>query len=209
MTICGVGASVPVILVSLYGATDSSKDIEARRITADLLSQTLAEIEVAPRLPVLIMGDISCEIELLIELTAQFKLGTLHDIGSIPHLTGTLTAQPTCTAHGARQSTRRDVAICNSIMLPWIQSFTLRQDAGYDVHTPVRVIIRPPQELTVPTLRKPRLLSKPNGMDQPTYKRAIATHATEIFMHAEASFHEACHTSDSDYFWALWTTCME
>ena len=99
------------------------------------------EMQSAPNLPKLLLGDLNCDTSQIAELEDCLARGVLIDVGAHKAFTAVDQALRTCQAQGARSSTRRDYAFADKLALPWGVSATIRPGAAYDVHSPLKLIL--------------------------------------------------------------------
>eukprot|EP00969_Alexandrium_andersonii_P031906 1393975-Alexandrium_andersonii.AAC.1 len=73
----------------------------------------------------------------------MLQTGALIDIGNTPHLVQGQAPLRTCLAHGATVWKRRDFVLVDRDLLSWVQHVRVTETAGFDVHVPLIVSLRP------------------------------------------------------------------
>eukprot|EP00969_Alexandrium_andersonii_P170339 7531478-Alexandrium_andersonii.AAC.1 len=107
------------------------------------------------------MGDLNCEVHEVPELHQRVTQARLFDLAALKQYTGRNEPLVTCRAHGARVAKRRDFALASPHLLSWVKSVATRDEAGYDVHVPLDVVLSPPRDQVVCCLKQCAPFAKP------------------------------------------------
>ena len=101
------------------------------------------EMQQAPDSPIIIVGDLSCNMEDLCQFNALVSDGTFVDLGARASIWGRPTHEPTCQAHNADSPTRRDYILANRSALLMVKDFNVLKDptGTLPVHSMLRVVL--------------------------------------------------------------------
>eukprot|EP00969_Alexandrium_andersonii_P346556 15320986-Alexandrium_andersonii.AAC.1 len=163
---CDVGASVPVRFVSLYGWPDADTKPDAAARNHELCEAVFAELDAHGPAPYIVAGDFNGTISRNATVAERMARAELFDVADMQVYTHQEAALTTCQAHGSRRAVRRDYVLVARSALPWIHRVSLVQGAGFDVHWPIEVEMRPPPLRVIRRLESPTPFACPEGLTQ-------------------------------------------
>ncbi len=108
MHLVPIGPNLLLRVVPLYGWTGAHGSAEAVGPTEGLLDIVADELDQAPHIPTLLIGDLNGEPEDFPTLGVLLQTKGWTDLGAAHHRWGQLPEQPTCLAPGAARAARRD-----------------------------------------------------------------------------------------------------
>eukprot|EP00969_Alexandrium_andersonii_P233161 10294390-Alexandrium_andersonii.AAC.1 len=201
-------APYPVRFVSFYGFSRAEADDEAMSRNQAFFASIIEEVQSAPEVPFILCGDMNCLPSSVQCISEQLQQGTLHDIAAMQCCTGQSQPLRTCTAHNARESTRRDFVLVPSSLLAAVKSVRLRPEAGYDVHTPIVVELHAQASVPFRALAQPQEFVCPDGITKKQWREKLESEAAVQFERAESSMQQAIERADTTAYWQAWSDTL-
>eukprot|EP00969_Alexandrium_andersonii_P072071 3180485-Alexandrium_andersonii.AAC.1 len=96
--------------------------------------------------PYLVAGDFNTDINAVPALREAVLEGSLMDTGAQEHLTSSSAPLSTCLAHGAKSMSRRDYILISRSLIQFAARASVGESGGFDVHHPVHLVLRFPQD---------------------------------------------------------------
>ena len=128
-------------MYDIYGHTGGEKDNEAAGRTNDTMKIIITDAKEQPRGPIPIVGDLNASTARIDKLAVKLKDRRLIDVGAQAEKYGNTKEDYTCTAHGAKQPTRRDYVFANPEAFELIGNLWVDHDAGFDMHDVFKIKI--------------------------------------------------------------------
>eukprot|EP00969_Alexandrium_andersonii_P366986 15469707-Alexandrium_andersonii.AAC.1 len=91
----------------------------------------------------MIVGDLNVSPSRAGALAAALAQGMWYDVAALQHLASSPTPLRTCCAHNSATPTRRDFLLVPARLLPFVVRVEVLNGQGFDVHSPLRMHLRP------------------------------------------------------------------
>ena len=199
----------PLMVITLYGYTNSTHRQEARALTAQLLDAAILEAAHHQQHRVVIAGDFNCEPDILPAYADARRAGKFFDAQAVIGLAAR-PKQATCKAHGAAAATRRDIILLSRNLLEDSLASEVVQDFGLDVHDPViiRLAGRPADPAIYCSAPPEVNLGSPSKDLEG--RVSAARQAMDIGLRAAApQLRRALAAWDTDTYWRIWSATVE
>ena len=142
-----------LMVANCYGWSGGVPHSIAASRTNDLLGTVIAEFDVQPHGPKLILGDLNGDIPSFSPLYAAVQAEDYIDIGTFPGFGSTL-AQATCHMAQHNSHTRRDYSFANPAALPIIDGFKVFDDHALPTHSALVLTTTLPATMPIKTMSK-------------------------------------------------------
>ena len=163
-----VEADLFVSIYAIYGATNGDGDELAAAQTDSILQHILADCDLQPKGPKLIVGDLNASLHSLPAIEAAIKDDLFTNVGSIASSYGGIDDEHTCKASPHAKATVRDYVITNPAALDLIQGFHIDHGSGLPVHSIITLTFK--NKVQRDTFQAVRL---PSALDKVVEKRGI------------------------------------
>lgn len=221
-----IGHGVHIIVAVIYGKPNGNTSNEAKEVTNEIIGAIREELHELPASPTMIVGDLNADIPQIKEAEELIHEHRWTDVGAHASLWGEDDAVPTCLAHSAHSSTRRDYCLANPACFSLIRGFRVDTCDEFSVHQPLQIRINGKGAWqggwhTEPKEKLYELFGKKVGEihgDQPDNslhqtradQKAILQHLiTKQFDKRTAELDHTRHTCNTTALWRMTSRCIE